>query len=114
MRISDWSSDVCSSDLIAIQAAPFARQLDCAFVGLGATVGKKNAVETRCRRQPRGQLYGRLVIECRRWIYQVRRLRGHGVHHGCRSEERREGKECVSTCSSRWAPVHENKKTISK
>src|SRR3546814_17215160 len=28
-----------------------------------------------------------------------------------RSEERRVGKECVSTCSSRWSPYHEKKKT---
>src|SRR3546814_19058344 len=26
--------------------------------------------------------------------------------HAKRSEERRVGKECVSTCSSRWSPVH--------
>src|SRR3546814_12718598 len=25
---------------------------------------------------------------------------------GARSEERRVGKECVSTCSSRWSPYH--------
>src|SRR3546814_12126160 len=31
-----------------------------------------------------------------------------------RSEERRVGKECVSTCSSRWSPYHLKKKTISK
>src|SRR3546814_20435241 len=76
---------VKSNDLvgaITVQAAPFARQFDCAFVGLGATVGKKDAVETRYRRQPRGQLYGRLVIECRRWAYQVRRLSAHGVPTG--------------------------------
>src|SRR3546814_13631089 len=29
-----------------------------------------------------------------------------------RSEERRVGKECVSTCRSRWSPHHEKKKTI--
>src|SRR3546814_16974847 len=29
---------------------------------------------------------------------------------GLRSEERRVGKECVSTCRSRWAPYHHNKK----
>src|SRR3546814_11433123 len=31
-----------------------------------------------------------------------------------RSEERRVGKECVSTCRSRWAPDHEKKKTRTK
>src|SRR3546814_15878673 len=29
-----------------------------------------------------------------------------GGHHHSRSEERRVGKECVSTCSSRWSPYH--------
>src|SRR3546814_13007574 len=29
-----------------------------------------------------------------------------------RSEERRVGKECVSTCRSRWSPDHEKKKNI--
>src|SRR3546814_14260317 len=32
-----------------------------------------------------------------------------GARH--RSEERRVGKECVSTCRSRWSPYHEKKKT---
>src|SRR3546814_19816050 len=31
-------------------------------------------------------------------------------HHGKRSDERREGKECVSTCRSRWSPYHYKKK----
>src|SRR3546814_12168871 len=32
------------------------------------------------------------------------------VDGGQRSEERRVGKECVSTCRSRWSPYHEKKK----
>src|SRR3546814_14171545 len=31
-----------------------------------------------------------------------------------RSEERRVGKECVSTCRSRWSPYHEKKKMVTK
>src|SRR3546814_13417938 len=34
----------------------------------------------------------------------------HTAAHGARSEERRGGKECVSTCRSRWSPYHEKKK----
>src|SRR3546814_13793968 len=34
----------------------------------------------------------------------------HGKHVRFRSEERRVGKECVSTCSSRWSPYHSKKK----
>src|SRR3546814_1900275 len=33
-------------------------------------------------------------------------LRDHEVQHASRSEERRVGKECVSTCRSRWSPYH--------
>src|SRR3546814_7977629 len=68
MRISDWSSDLCSSDLL------FRRPL-------------------RAMRQSR---------HLRRAAETVRR-------HAGRSEERRVGKECVSTCRSRWSPYPEKK-----
>src|SRR3546814_5552060 len=35
------------------------------------------------------------------------------LHMAARSEERRVGKECVSTCRSRWSPYHSKKKTTS-
>src|SRR3546814_10328714 len=67
MRISDWSSDVCSSDLGGASSLAFWR--DEASV-------------------PGGQiLSGELSLDER-------------------SEERRVGKECVSTCRSRWSPHH--------
>src|SRR3546814_16231463 len=37
-------------------------------------------------------------------------LRQRAAFHGERSEERRVGKECVSTCRSRWSPYHSKKK----
>src|SRR3546814_7149706 len=67
MRISDWSSDVCSSDLEA------------------GDRGRGHAV-------PRGR--------------DEERRRGGTSHARLRSEERRVGKECVSTCRSRWSPYH--------
>src|SRR3546814_5875929 len=68
MRISDWSSDVCSSDLEAERphARPHVAQLERLAHGAAA-------------------------------------MRQHRV---VRSEERRVGKECVSTCRSRWSPYH--------
>src|SRR3546814_8964911 len=69
MRISDWSSDVCSSDLPARSA--------CGCAG------------RRVRQKP---------DQC-----------GYSLSRGSkfgRSEERRVGKECVSTCRSRWSPYH--------
>src|SRR3546814_4647694 len=65
MRISDWSSDACSSDLLLQE-----------------------------RLQPRAF----------RWT----RRQGLAAEAAPakRSEERRVGKECVSTCRSRWSPYH--------
>src|SRR3546814_2028477 len=73
MRISDWSSDVCSSDLRARGIERPVQLIDAA--------GTKVADSTH--RAP-----------------SVDRLRDG------RSEERRVGKECVSTCRSRWSPYH--------
>src|SRR3546814_4865493 len=70
MRISDWSSDVCSSDLLFHAADGRRRRA----VGRG---------------HPPALAGGR-----RQGLHQHRR----------RSEERRVGKECVSTCRSRWSP----------
>src|SRR3546814_8069292 len=78
MRISDWSSDVCSSDLVG-----------WAFIAaLLLFLPWKRA-------QPRGFL-AHLA-----WRWGMLRFR-----HYPRSEERRVGKECVSTCRSRWSPYH--------
>src|SRR3546814_8478256 len=75
MRISDWSSDVCSSDLdlagdpyrTAHAARMLGHALDCGFTTV-RDIG--------------------------------------GGDWSLRSEERRVGKECVSTCRSRWSPDH--------
>src|SRR3546814_21187018 len=92
MRISDWSSDVCSSDL--------------------ATAGTGGGV--RCREPDRR--CGRRGRVSRRAGGIPHRRRGQ-ARAACaapprRSEERRVGKECVSTCRSRWSPYHKKKKHI--
>src|SRR3546814_4485332 len=89
MRISDWSSDVCSSDLPAYHAAE---------VQAGRRGDRLHAAGPCAdRRHPRD----RVVREGR--SAGNRRDREHG---GLRSEERRVGEECVSTCRSRWSPFH--------
>src|SRR3546814_7193628 len=86
MRISDWSSDVCSSDLEAPRYASV----------LPPPVGKKIR-STRLRVERAGSTSsGRLART--KAIWNGRQLP--------RSEERRVGKECVSTCRSRWSPYH--------
>src|SRR3546814_4710982 len=64
MRISDWSSDVCSSDLLNLDEV---------------------IRIIRTEDEPHPVLMQRFKL---------------------RSEERRVGKECVSTCRSRWSPYH--------
>src|SRR3546814_2365619 len=89
MRISDWSSDVCSSDL-----------------GLQAIEGRHLA--------PAGDAPGRPDVEEQHLAFEVRKSEESPAvvfeakvrHHLRRSEERRVGKECVSTCRSRWSPYH--------
>src|SRR3546814_7826105 len=84
MRISDWSSDVCSSDLIArhLERQPLANEYRLARHG---------------RHQQR--VHGPVAR-----LHAERPM--HAQQAAERSEERRVGKECVSTCRSRWSPYH--------
>src|SRR3546814_4789342 len=66
MRISDWSSDVCSSDL----------EQDVAGYAKAAFIGHQMGLQLSV------------------------------ASPAPRSEERSVGKECVSTCRSRWSPYH--------
>src|SRR3546814_15354488 len=97
MRISDWSSDVCSSDLLELTGAG----------GEGMVV--KPAHLTTGRIQPGIKVRGREYL---RIIYgpdytdSLDVLRERHLAKKRRSEARRVGKECVSTCRSRWSPYH--------
>src|SRR3546814_6897754 len=84
MRISDWSSDVCSSDLDVIDAMHRRHDVD-AERQLGIADEREQLTRGIAR------MDGRV---------------GHGRRRIVRSEERRVGKECVSTCRSRWSPYH--------
>src|SRR3546814_3380791 len=119
MRISDWSSDVCSSDL-------FRRATYKGFYTPPTT-------DTRWIQYPGyngGSDWGGIAVDPRRGVIvanyndmpnynrlvprdEANRLgwapRGE-ARGGSRSEERRVGKECVSTGNSRWAAAHSKKK----
>src|SRR3546814_15328761 len=101
MRISDWSSDVCSSDLHAV-AAVLAR---CMRIGLEAVDQVFLAVQPAPGLGPAEEeaLIRRQAVDHRSGLALKRELVG-AVRD--RSEERRVGKECVSTCKSRWCPIH--------
>src|SRR3546814_2539819 len=91
MRISDWSSDVCSSDLEHLGGHDHYRCVSVYRVVAGEQADLVGAVAP-------GEVGVLLVGQ---------RLDGSGVEGlATRSEERRVGKECVSTCRSRWSPYH--------
>src|SRR3546814_11579314 len=97
MRISDWSPDVCSSDL---SRSPSWWRGSMPFnggAGRRGTQGKARSTPQR-RRLPRSISKPTRAASCA------------GYRAPSRSEERRVGKECVSTCRSRWSPYHEKKK----
>src|SRR3546814_16295192 len=99
MRISDWSSDVCSSDLPGGKAAQ-----------LLPVAGKARLDQSFCRQYPRipperhharpGMCRDEIAVDDLHAV--TAELRADLVWR--RSEERRVGKECVSTCRSRWWP----------
>src|SRR3546814_8885702 len=82
MRISDWSSDVGSSDLTT---------------AAGCTIASDAT---------RADLQRVVVVDDQRRVVgeALRLVDRSGARGRSRSEERRVGKECVSTCRSRWSP----------
>src|SRR3546814_12723229 len=103
MRISDWSSDVCSSDLALLETTLALRirlgLLDRVAVQLH---GHARQPATDCAVEPLVAFTGGALR--RQFLLQRGDRRGLGLAGVARSEERRVGKECVSTCSSRWSP----------
>src|SRR3546814_3323454 len=104
LRISDWSSDVCSSDLISDDVNPDTITLNAstttALASLDLATNLSDSLSV-AQKDPIGFSYG---------------ADGKGVTGGIsfddsagvdsRSEERRVGKECVRTCRSRGSPYH--------
>src|SRR3546814_3293278 len=87
MRISDWSSDVCSSDLWFADAYGLTETVSGdTFLDRDSTITKLGSAGRTCQ-----------YLELDIWDES-----GASVRR--RSEERRVGKECVSTCRSRWSP----------
>src|SRR3546814_14061285 len=100
MRISDWSSDVCSSDLVQ------AKEVGLIDEVVGSVDELVPAAKAWIKANPEGGV-------------QPWDVKGYKIPGGTpstpafaanlpafRSEERRVGKECVSKCRSRWSPYH--------
>src|SRR3546814_8667426 len=88
MRISDWSADVCSSGLIAMikwWGAKVLYEVIDRAIQVHGSLGYTTDL-------PLESMY--------------RHARAARIYDGPSSEERRVGKDCVSTCRSRWSPSH--------
>src|SRR3546814_17735241 len=113
MRISDWSSDVCSSDLRANGSI----KSSCSGLfhyresSAGPLPNMKEAAEPR--QGPDSLSHGQRpeapARETMRAAISVGACVGWGRIPPARSEERRVGKECVSTCRPRWSRYHYKK-----
>src|SRR3546814_17024888 len=99
MRISDWSSDVCSSDLgMAAAAGPGAHAQRAPARRKAGAAGPPNVI----------------ILITDQTSAGLTKRSGYKFDTSPRSEERREGKECVSTCRSRWSTEHKKKKPTNK
>src|SRR3546814_12273867 len=100
MRISDWSSDVCSSDPQHLQREGLLEHEEHAI----EHVGNDRDVEEIAEAEPIDD-----VPHAGRPPYPT--VPDRSATRVARSEERRVGNECVSTCRSRWSPEHYKKNT---
>src|SRR3546814_13634683 len=119
MRISVWSSDVCASDL-NLHVVP------SSLPGCNTSLRRKPQRKRRSRRRHpcprlkricRGRAHTNLTRQALNMRPDVHLPVGtpppqRRSHLVLRSEERRVGKECVSTCRSRWSPYHYKKKKV--
>src|SRR3546814_15446254 len=129
MRISDWSSDVCSSDLQTVRPHDHARRAEAALQtvhlgeallqGVQGAVGRRHALDRGDRgtlglhREDRAGLH-RFAVHVDRAGTAVGGLTadvGAGQHQ-LSWDERRLGKECVITCRSLWTPYHLKTHTV--
>src|SRR3546814_20439857 len=104
MRISDWSSDVCSSDLVGLA------------LGISGVVAYQKVPSGFMPAMDEGGFIldykappGTALQDTDAMLRQVETIIT-ATPEVARSEARRVGKECVSTCRYRWSPDHQKKK----
>src|SRR3546814_4027431 len=109
MRISGWSSDVCSSDLFRLGKIAEADSPALLPAVLShQRIHLAHPPQQREHHRHRALCHGGRVIAPRRIGNHHPTARGGG-NIDVRTEERRVGKECVNTCRSGWSPYHEKK-----
>src|SRR3546814_15925779 len=104
MRISDWSSDVCSSDLLEllVDAGHHGVELLLAELRIGQQQIELRIAEAELSGAQELLLGGAGIAQLQ--MNPAEQEAGLGIVGIARSEERRVGKECVRTCRSRWSP----------
>src|SRR3546814_5721340 len=103
MRISDWSSDVCSSDLYHVTGTHSQMLANGDYYAYSAAHGKhgvsgfdEKSVDNKMKQASSVTRAGKAGKDPRVSTYELQKE----IYD--RSEERRVGKECVSTCRARW------------
>src|SRR3546814_11583740 len=104
MRISDWSSDVCSSDLCT-ETKKFRLRAIAGPAETPAHLLAHDQNRTSRTRTLKAHTTIKPQASSSMHTKQVQQP-GYRRASSFRSEERRVGKECVSTCRSRWSPYH--------
>src|SRR3546814_20307676 len=100
MRISDWSSDVCSSDLASSMCwTGMCKPKICTSLFTTDVVPKPLNSTTSPAALP-------VICTRKQHTHTHKEVRPEQNERHTRSEERREGKQCVSKGRSRWSPNH--------
>src|SRR3546814_17568544 len=114
MRISDWSSDVCSSDLSTLSTVklPSSTAFLAAIACPSAPIVSRSILSpfqrTSRASNPCPSASRCAVIDQYSWGLQ------HSISRPRRSDERRVGDEWRSTVKSRWSPYQKKKQTVKK
>src|SRR3546814_15292065 len=98
MRISDWTSDVCSSDL-----SQFTERVDD---DTHEHVHQGDIDDQEVEQIQNVAISERVVQQHCNSSVRAKSVADRSLQAIKRSEERRVGKECVSTCRSRWSRYH--------
>src|SRR3546814_20513656 len=110
MRISDWSSDVCSSDLfLLVEFGEHTARIEQSLLDRGVVLRPMAGYGLpQCSRISVGSAEEnrRLLATLDDFLASSPGLARCPIRRASRSEERRVGKECVSECKFRWAPYH--------
>src|SRR3546814_19672075 len=114
MRIRDWSSDVCSSDLMSRAVLTMESPLPARRPPLAPGEDPGTPLTLVSDYEPAGD-QPKAIAELVAALQGGEReqvllgVTGSGKPLPVRSDARREGKECVSTCRSRWSTNHKKK-----